>query len=151
MNKINKIPILLILVLGIVMVGLAIPSSATTVTTVSTPSSIKFPDSTPLQNNIKEEMVNGFFSTKDIEGSPEYNIQVLEKNETHIKLKSTTKIIFKNPRGAGYGNNRWPQFGENGIAGDDKVKNAILSDIQNITNKNERSTILAEWNKYNFE
>ncbi len=115
------------------------------------PSGTNFSESTPLQNNIKQEMANGGFSANDIEGSPEYSIQVLEKNESHIKLKSTTKIIFKNPRGAGYGNNRWPKFGDNGIVGDNKVKNAILSDIQNIPNKTEKSAILAEWDKYNFE
>ncbi len=49
------------------------------------PSGTKFPDSTPLQNNIKQAMANGVFSANDIEGSPEYSIQVLEKNESHIE------------------------------------------------------------------
>ncbi len=115
------------------------------------PPGMKFPDNAPLQNNIKQAIANGVFSANDIEGSPEYSIQVLEKNESHIKIKAVTKITFKNPRGAGYGNNRWPAFGEKGNVGDNKVRNAILSDIKNISNKSEKSAILAEWNKYNFE
>ena len=115
------------------------------------PSVTKYPTRGPLQDSIKEAVSNGSFSSKDIVGSPEYSTQILEKKGNHLKLRSTTKITFKQPKGAGYGNNKWPKFVDKGIVKDDKVKNAILADIQKIPDANKRSDTLKEWNKYDFE
>jgi 5-hydroxyisourate hydrolase-like protein (transthyretin family) len=142
-------------------------------TVASASSGNKFPDSTPLQDAIKQAMANGSssvqtmtngnFSLADIEGTPEYSIETLEKNDTHIKLRSTTKITFKNPRGAGYVNGKWPKFEikddpelrKNGIIKpgdyDQAVKDYIVSNIKNIKDDKERTTALANWDKYGLE
>jgi len=118
----------------------------------------KFPDSAPLQNAIKQAIAEGNFSADDIEGTPEYNIEILEKNESHIKFKANTRITFKNPKGAGYGDNIWPKFEIEKTEGnikagdyDKQIKDSILSDIKNIKDETERSKKLKEWNNYDFE
>ena len=117
-----------------------------------------FPDGTPLQNAIKKAIANGNFSVDNIEGMPEYNIEILEKNDSHIKLKANTRITFKNPKGAGYADNKWPKIeiaktNGNIKAGnyDPPVKDSILSEITNIKDISERTKMLGEYSKYNFE
>lgn len=118
----------------------------------------KLPDTAPLQNAIKKAIADRNFSADDIEGSPEYGTEILEKNETHIKVKSTTRITFKNPKGAGYGNNRWPKFEVQKAEGnikagdyDQQIQDSILSEIQNIKDESERSKKLKEWKNYDFK
>ncbi len=132
------------------------------------------PNYAPVQNAVKQAIEDGNFSIDDIEGNPEYDVKILEKNETHIKLLSTTKITFKNPRGAGFGNSivassspsfdqdTWPKFqlpngdvtaeGDSVIVDyDQEIKNYILAEINNISNVTEREQKLKEWNNNGYE
>lgn len=115
----------------------------------------------PLQNSIKQAIINGNLSAADIDGTPQYIIEVIDKSANHIKIKSYTKIIFKNPKGAGYKDNNWPKFDIKKINGNDmspltegdyeqKIKDAILSEIMKISDSSERAKKLEEWNKYDF-
>lgn len=137
-----------ILTILVIVVSFATMASATN-------GEYKFPDNAPFQNAMKQAIADGTISTNDIEGSPEYRTEILEKNETHIKLKSTTRIIFKNPRGAGYVDNKWPKFEieKDGkiINYDKQIKESILVDIKNIKDDVERSNKLREYSNYNFE
>lgn len=147
--------------IGIVFVVVTIGISFMTI--ASAKNGYQFPEGTPLQNAIKQEISNGNFSVSDIEEIPEYSIDVLEKNESHIKLKSKTVIKFKNPKGAGYANNKWPKFEvkddpelrKNGTIRpgnyDQAIKDYIASSIQNITSESERTEALSKWNTYDFE
>ena len=58
----------------------------------------------------KKAIASEKFAEIDIDGDPKYNIEILEKNDTCIKLKARTEITFKNPKGAGYGNENWPKL-----------------------------------------
>ncbi len=142
----TNITIVIIAVLFIAMVSVATVSATPNLPTL------------PAQNAIKQAIADGNFSIDDIEGNPEYSIKILEQNETHIKFKANTRIIFKNPKGAGYDNNRWPSFKINKTEGnikagnyDQQIKDSILYDIKKIKDKDERSKKLKEWNRYNFE
>lgn len=115
----------------------------------------------PLQNSIKQAILNGNLSADDIDGSPQYITEVIDKNDSHVKIKSYTKITFKNPRGAGYKDNTWPKFDIKKINTNDisslaegdyeqKIKDAILSEIMNISDNSERTKKLEEWGNYDF-
>lgn len=130
--------------------------------TIASANGNDLPYSAPMQDTIKKAMASEKIAESDIEGDPEYNLEILEKNDTHIKLKANTKIVFKDPKGAGY-NESWPKFEikddlnreGNGtiIPGnyDQNVKDYILSEIQKIPDKEERSKKLKEWENYDFE
>jgi hypothetical protein len=117
------------------------------------------------QNAIKQAVANGNLSLKDMDGPPEYNTQIVEKNDSHVKLELTTKIKFKDPKGAGISDNKWPKFqinasnlSVNGTKGnvtsgdyDQQIKDSISSEIKNMTNDSERNEINNSWNNYSFE
>ena len=134
----------------------------------------------PIQNSIKAAVQNGSLSLKDMSGPPEYSSQILANNQTDIKIKYTTKLTFKNPKGAGISSNKWPKFqiasnsgsnlqnSQNGniqngnvainsnantnvIDYDQQIKDSISSDIKNITNNAERTDINNSWNNYSFD
>ncbi|APH39492.1 hypothetical protein [Methanohalophilus halophilus] len=131
-----------------------------------------FPDKTPLQNSIMENMGQSesskysIMSTSNTSFNPsnvEYKTEVLEKSKNHIKLKGTTIIQFANPIEAGHSDNKWPkiqisenpEFIEEGtvVPGeyDQAIKDYILSQIQEIEDEEEREAALSAWENYDFE
>ena len=129
---------------------------------------------TPFQSAIKERLEQtdiknnrvSVMTTSDHTFDPnniEFNTEVLEKSENHVKLEGTTVIKFDNPLEAGYVDNKWPKLqvtenpeliGEGTVIPgdyDQAVKDYILTQIQNIEDADERQGLLAAWNEYDWE
>ncbi len=96
----------------------------------------------PIQNAVKQAVANGTLSLQDMDGEPEYSRQILIENKSNIKIKYTTKIKFKNPKGAGISSNKWPKFqinfttstNESNIANESNGSNISTPNIANESN-----------------
>ncbi|MCK4825558.1 hypothetical protein KA005_57955, partial [bacterium] len=129
---------------------------------------------TPFQSAIKERLEQtdiknsrvSVTTTSDHSFDPnniEFNTEVLEKSENHLKLQGTTVIKFDNPLEAGNADNKWPKLqvtenpeliGEGTVIPgeyDQLIKDYILSQIQEIEDEDERAAVLAAWNEYDYE
>jgi hypothetical protein len=155
--------LVIILVLSLGCIGNTSPKSGTdkeTITTNSTtasaaPAGQSIP-SAPVQDAIKQEVANGNLSLSDIDGKPEYSTEVVKKNDSYIESKSTTKLKFKNPKGAGYADDKWPKLQattDNNVTTDyDKqIKDSITVEIASIKNDTERIKMNDSWNNYSFD
>ena len=133
-----------------------------------------FDGRTPFQSAIKERLEQtehknsrvSVMTTSDHTFDPnniEFNTEVLENSENHVKLEGTTVIKFDNPLEAGYVDNKWTELqvtenpeliGEGTVVPgdyDQAVKDYILTQIQNIEDADERQGLLAAWNEYDWE
>jgi len=106
----------------------------------------KFPDHAPFQESVKKRIANGKLAVSE---SPAYKIDILEKDDKHMKLKATTKIEFKNSKEAGL--DKWKKFEIKDLTGvkgvttnkpgdyDQKIKEYILQQIQSTQDPTERA------------